>query len=324
MARTTLRGRMRDWALRRQGPDQPPLTLHARRIYILPNRAGLAFGGLIAVTFVAGLNYGSGLAMLLAFWLTGFALVAMLRTHRSLAGLRLDAPHAERVFAGEAVPVQLALAPGVSTMDLRVASPDGVEIPRVAATLDGNSDQQGLLLQFPPGQRGVWTMPALQLSTQAPFGLFRTWAWLSLPLHTEIYPLPEGGRALPAVPGTASGQAIGAAGQDELTWLRPFRDGDSPRQVAWKAYAREAPLLVREYRGNAQLAREFDYDALSGLPVEQRLSQLCAWVLAAFAHGERYRLRLPGDVDLEGSGSAHRDECLVALARFDVEPGSRG
>jgi uncharacterized protein (DUF58 family) len=103
-----------------------------------------------------------------------------------------------------------------------------------------------------------------------------------------------------------------------LTWLRPFREGDSPRQVAWKAYAREAPLLVREYRGNAQLAREFDPGSLPGLPLEQQLSQLCEWVLLADSRGERYRLRLPGGIDLDGAGGAHREACLLALARFDA------
>ena len=47
-------------------------------------------------------------------------------------------------------------------------------------------------------------------------------------------------------------------GADEWLGLRPFRDGDSPRQVDWKAYARDAPLLVKEYSAAGAEMRIFD------------------------------------------------------------------
>jgi uncharacterized protein (DUF58 family) len=309
---------MMAWALRRQGPDLPPLTLRGRRIYILPTRTGLAFGGLLAVAFIAGLNYGSGLAMLLAFWLCGFALAAMMRTQRSMAGTRLLSLRAESVFSGQPIPVFLRLASRTTADDFSASSGDGADLRAGASSSETRFAESEVTLHFAPVRRGIWTLPAVLLATRAPFGLFRTWTWLAPPLQTPIYPAPGGGRPMPEAPGSANGQSPGAAGLDEMTWLRPFREGDSPRQVAWKAYAREAPLLVREYRGNAQLAREFDFDSLPGLPPEQRLSQLCEWVLAADARGERYRLRLPGGTDLDGSGSAHREACLVALAQFET------
>ena len=39
--------------------------LTSRRVYILPTRAGWAFAAVLAVTFIAGMNYGNGLALLL-------------------------------------------------------------------------------------------------------------------------------------------------------------------------------------------------------------------------------------------------------------------
>ncbi len=50
--------------------------------------------------FIAGMNYGNGLALLFSFWLAGFAFVAMVQTQRSLAGTVLHAVSAEPVFAG--------------------------------------------------------------------------------------------------------------------------------------------------------------------------------------------------------------------------------
>src|SRR5579862_1524822 len=55
------------WARKRQGNDALPLTLRARRIYILPTSTGLAAAGLLFLMLLAGLNYNNSLALLLCF-----------------------------------------------------------------------------------------------------------------------------------------------------------------------------------------------------------------------------------------------------------------
>jgi len=102
--------------------------------------------------------------------------------------------------------------------------------------------------------------------------------------------------------------------------LRAWREGDSPRQVAWKAYARGAPLLVREYQGHAAAAPEFDYALLPIRDREARLSQLSRWVVDAAAQNQSWTLRLPGMV-LRGAGTEHRRRSLEELALFDMERG---
>jgi uncharacterized protein (DUF58 family) len=106
---------------------------------------------------------------------------------------------------------------------------------------------------------------------------------------------------------------------DEWATLRAFRDGDSPRQVAWKAYARGAPLLVKEYTASAGAERLFEFAALAGLDTEQRLSQLARWIVNAAADGERFGLVLPQRRIDPDQGPVHRRRCLRALARFGSE-----
>ncbi|MFK5088406.1 DUF58 domain-containing protein, partial [Klebsiella pneumoniae] len=84
------------------------------------------------------------------------------------------------------------------------------------------------------------------------------------------------------------------------------RDGDSPRQVDWKAYAREAPLLVKEYAATGSELRMFDFSALGSLPVEARLEQLARWVVEAELGGERYGLTLPTQNISPDRGPEHR------------------
>jgi uncharacterized protein (DUF58 family) len=308
------------WALRRQGKDALPLVLSSRRVYILPTRTGWAFAAVLGVTFIAGINYGNGLAMLLCFWLAGFALVAMFQTQRQLSGLKITSAQAQAAFAGQAVPLRLQLAARARTSDLRAGTARGAG---VAALSDQPAGQLHLELQLPAPRRGLWQAPALRLESSAPFGLFRTWTWLQLDAPTLVYPTPHGSLPVPQVPGGDNGSSRPGAGLDELAWLRAFREGDSPRQVAWKAYARGAPLLVREYQGSVAAAHEFSFDALRHLGVEARLSQLCRWVVDAAAQNEAWTLSLPGTAPVSGVGAAHRQECLSRLALFAAPGGGR-
>ncbi len=56
--RAFMQRRMATWIRRRQGADLLPITLQRRRLYILPTRTGIAFGALLLLMLVAGLNYG--------------------------------------------------------------------------------------------------------------------------------------------------------------------------------------------------------------------------------------------------------------------------
>src|SRR5262249_7197925 len=98
--RQFLRARIAAWARRRQGPDTPPFTFHSRRIYILPTKLGLTFGGMLAVMLIAGLNYANSAALFLTFLLAGFALVSMHQCHRNLLRTSFISASAPPMFAG--------------------------------------------------------------------------------------------------------------------------------------------------------------------------------------------------------------------------------
>src|SRR6516225_5747022 len=100
---------MAQWIRRRQGSDRLPVRLERRRLYILPTRAGLAFGALLLLMLLAGLNYANSLALSLTFLLTGFALVVMQQCHRNLLGTEVVAALAAAVFARSTGALQLTL-----------------------------------------------------------------------------------------------------------------------------------------------------------------------------------------------------------------------
>jgi uncharacterized protein (DUF58 family) len=313
--RAALDARAAAWVRRRQGEDALPVLLERRRLYILPTRAGLGFSVLLLAMLFAGMNYSNSLALLLTFALGGFAIVGMTQCHRNLLGLSLVAVQSEAAFAGEHGRLTLALEnPGTARHDVAAealgATGRAACAPPAAVTR--------LELRVPARQRGRLRGSRLRLTTAFPFGLFRCWTWVHLPLEVIVYPRPFGTRPPPSGPaGRDHGSARHDAGRDELRDLRPFRDGDSPRQVAWKAYARGMPLLVKEYSGATAEAAVFDFAALADIDLEARLSQLCRWLLDAEARGGRYALRLPTQRIDADRGPAHLARCLRALALYE-------
>jgi uncharacterized protein (DUF58 family) len=315
--RAFMQRRMALWIRRRQGIDLLPVTLHRRRLYILPTRAGVAFAALLLVMLVAGLNYANSLALLTTFLLAGVALVAMHACHRNLLGLTICALSSTDSFAGESAGLQLRIA-NDGAQPRPAIEVDCGDRPAVCTVPAGGESIVELTLPTP--RRGAMPVGRLRVLTTWPFGLFRAWTWLHVDHAVTVYPRPAGRRAMPcaaAARGATAPQPTGEA--DEWATLRPFRDGDSPRQVAWKAYARGAPLLVKEYASSAGAVRMFDFAALAGVDTEQRLSQLARWIVQAADDGERFGLRLPRRHIGLDQGQAHRRRCLRALALFDSE-----
>lgn len=315
-----MRARMAQWIRRRQGLDHLPVRLERRRLYILPTRAGLAFAGLLLLMLIAGMNYANSLALFLTFLLGAFALVVMQQCHRNLLGTEVISCLAPAVFAGGSGAVHVTLASGGGEARPRLEGALAEGALTIASLPAGR--QRRLELPLPATARGIVRLERVRLATAYPFGLFRAWTWMHTPIEMLVYPRPRGALPMPGYAGRRSGtRSLPGAGADEWAGLRPFRDGDSPRQVDWKAYAREAPLLVKEYAQGESELRMFEFASLAPRDVETRLSQLARWVVDAEARGERYGLILPALRLAPDRGPAHRHRCLAALATFGLEDG---
>ncbi|HEY2590020.1 MAG TPA: DUF58 domain-containing protein [Steroidobacteraceae bacterium] len=311
---------MAAWAIARQGVDEFPLHLHRRRLYILPTRAGLGFAVVVFGMLLAALNYGNGTALGLAGLLGGLALVAMHQCHRNLLALEVSSIETTPTFAGGRGLVALTLRNDSRIARLRVqVDSDGAAQPAIV-DLAPNAGARALL-EVPAARRGRLRIERVRISTTHPFGLFRAWTWLRAPLAIIVFPRPRGLRPPPPPEGVRnhSRRSGGGGEQDEWRGLRAFRDGDSPRQVAWKAYARGAPLLVKEYASSGTGQRLFDFGRLPGIDSESRLEQLARWIVDAEARGERYGLVLPGGAFAADRGAEHRRRALTALALHGLE-----
>jgi uncharacterized protein (DUF58 family) len=316
-----LRKRFAAWIRRRQGPDVPPVQLVSRRVYILPTAPGVGYATMVLVMLIAGINYGNSIALFLTFLLAGFALVAMHQCHRNLVRTSLISAAAFPTFAKTRGTLRAVLQNDASFMRYGIEieprdqdASQGDIRPRAQVQIDAGIDAP---------VRGILRIDRLKISTTFPFGLFRAWGWMHMPIDMIVYPRAHGALPMPMDSGFKSGQrSQGLAGADEWLGLRPFREGDSPRQVAWKSYARGAPLLVKEYSAMGAELRMFNFSGLEKLTVEARLEQLARWVVDAETRGERYGLIIPLQRIEPDTGPQHRHRCLTALALHDRERAS--
>lgn len=304
-----------DWARRRQGPDISPLTLRRQRVYILPSAQGLVFALLLFGMLLGAMNYNNNLGFAITFLLAGVGLVSMYHCHGNLNGLRLAVGACEPVFVGEQAQLSVRLE---NTRDQ----------PRYGLTLWLN-DQQHALLDLEPGAscEASFSVPALRrgrvvierfsVASRFPFALFRAWTWVHMNLECIVYPRPSESAPPPPTSYTDTGGAQQSGqGDDDFAGLRDYRPGDSPRHIAWKAFARGQELLVRQFAGTRVVKHVFDLEDAPARGLEERLSILCRWILDAHTAGEAFGLKMPGVMEEPAIGLAHLHHCLRQLALF--------
>jgi uncharacterized protein (DUF58 family) len=312
--------RVRGWIRRRQGADAGPVVLRRGRIYILPTPLGLAYAAMVFAMLLGGLNYNNNLGLAFAFLLTGVGLVAMHHCHGTLEGLALSLHSTESAFVGRQV-----------TFSILLANPSVAARPRIEVSAD---DALPGLADLPPGtsaatelrvaarHRGPVPLPRYEVSTRHPLGLFRAWSVVHPDYRAIAWPRPaERGRPPPRVETDTGGAQDRARGDADFVGLKSFQLGDPLHRIAWKSYARGHGLHVKQFAGTDVTSYIFEWDSLTGLDAESRLSLICRWVIDAHERGEAYGIRLPGSTIEPNVGRAHREHCLTALALYDGTAG---
>jgi len=294
--------------LTRPIPVLPPSR--PQRIYIVPTRAGLAFGGAVIALFAAALNHGNNLALLFACLLAGVGIAALVHTHLCLAATTLQAVEIPSVHCGHHAPCQVHLIrPGKTPWSFAVRAGAGpwthhnAPPGKIQATAPLPTLKRGPLLQVEIG-----------LATTYPLGLARAWTRMLVPVDAVIYPKPWPEYTF--AHGRDQGAEAGVFRGEDPEDLRPFRSGDSVHRIAWKTSARNlargGPLVVME-RETGSRPWMFVWDTTPG-EVEERVSRLTACVLDAHARGYPYGLVLPTTTIPPGNGETHLHRCLRTLA----------
>lgn len=297
------------------------VKLGLRKAYILPTQKGIYYALTLIVMFIWSINYALSLGYAVTFFVAVFALIVLVLTVMNLSGIQVTAVdkvgnHAD-FFAREPAYFRLQIDnqkidPGIHIEAKR----NGL----VAEPLSLNPQSSGILhLPSDDTGRGIKTLEYVKLSSDYPIGLCRSWTWFYFASEICIYPAPRGDLPLPFHPehqGIDEGQ-VDLQGAEDFSTLRDYRAGDNLRHIVWKKAA-VGKISVKTFQSLAgqECILDFNDTTLSGLDTEQRLSQLCAWVLLAEKQGTQYCLQLPNRYIDFGLGQSHRANCLEALACY--------
>ena len=312
---TALKQRFRNWLFRPK-VESGTITLTQRRIFILPTKQGIALALLLVLMLLGDINYNLSLGYVLTFLLAMVAVMSMLHAFRNLAHLEIRTGRTDAVFRGE-----------TAHFIFHFRNPDKLDRYQLnlrhnngsTASFDVPAQQDNeVIFPLAATQRG-WLQPGLlTLYTEFPLGLFHAWSHLHFDTRCLVYPQPLPEAALP--PGNAPDGAgkRSIAGDDDFAGLRKYVAGDALPRIAWKAFAREQGLQVKQF--SAQVGEELwlDFADTPERDLEGKLARMTRWVLDAEAQGLRYGLRLPNGELPANNGTAQRDEFLRRLALFGL------
>lgn len=309
-------GPVQRWLFRLHGPEPAPIVLVQRRIFVLPTRAGVAFGMTLILLLIGSINYFLSLGFMLTFVLAGLGIVAIVHAFRNLVGLEIAPGRCEPVFAGEEALFRVLVRNRRrETRWAVVLQP--TEGTKALIDVPGDTTAEARLA-VPTRARGWRRLERVTLNTTYPLGLIRGWSYVQPDMRCLVYPKPESeAPPLPLAPDGRQGAFQSPFGRDDFTGLRSHQPADPPRHIAWKAVAREAPLLTKQFSGTAAGSVWLDWAALPPtLDTEVRLSRLTAWVIAAHAACVPFGLRLPGIELQPACDAAHVQHCLRELALY--------
>jgi len=305
------------WARKRQGLDATVTRLRPGRVYILPTGVGLIFGLMAFAMLLGSMNYNNNLSFVLTFILAGIGFVSMHQCQRNLVGLELSFAGVEPVFAGQSAQFRVAITNKSKNARHSIGLYTDSAVSEVLDLLPGESKVFSLAVRT--DKRGWVPLQRFGIRTLFPFELFRSWAWLHMDLRGLVYPNPADHAPQPPPTQTAHGhRQHDARGEEDFAGLRKFHEGDSPRHVAWKAYARSGQLLSKQFSGADTSSQWFDFNEVQAEDTEQRLSILTSWIISTDRTLADYGLRMPGAEFSPAHGEAHRQRCLESLALFGL------
>jgi hypothetical protein len=244
----------------------------------------------LLLMLLASINYQLNLGYALTFLLAGAGLVSMHLTHGTLRGLTCTCGPRPRCSPATPALLEVVLTnPGAERYGVACTSRTAARTVPAGSGRRAGTGQASARLAFVPPRRGRFAVPALVAETVFPFGLFRAWTVWRPAGHVLAWPRPESRRRRCRPPPRPDDHRPQQPHRDgaELDGVRPWRRGDSLRQVVWKKVARSGELVSRDTAGAARANSRSTGRPRAADP-ELRLSRLAAWVLAADRAGHAY------------------------------------
>ena len=294
-------------------------TLNRRQLYILPTRIGWFFALILLALFATAIKYNNQLAFMMTFFLASLGQVSSLYTHRNLLDINISIKPAHSTFVGKQAlfPILIGHSRQTARYNLWLICDTFKQTFNLKAQQTFSAK-----IEISANKRGYMPCPPVTLSSQYPIGILFSWSRAFKSKQTcLVYPQPKSFYPLPIDnTGTSADETIRsyATGYEDFNGLRPYEPGDSLRHIHWASMAKLQKPITKQYASNSGSAVLLDWSQLPDtLDKEDKLSQLCQWVLDAEQQQLRYALKLFNNHAEFSSGNQHMHNCLKELALCD-------
>ena len=291
-------------------------SVDRRRLYILPTRIGWYFSLILFALFGIAIKYDNQAAFMMLFILVALGIIAMHQTHNNVIGLGLQTQASKAVFVGETAifPLHLINNSNKDRYAVWLSCGDFAKLSNLSAF-----STQNIELTIAATQRGYLDCQPISLTSQFPIGLLFCWTkQFHSPQRCLVYPQPLDLLAVPEQHGEQGQHAQTTArksNSQDYSGMKNYQAGDRLRDIHWPSLAKANKLVSIEYEQSNTNSLNLSWFALPAkMNTENKLSQLCYWVIQAEHAQQHYQLEMPKQTIKYNLGAAHYHECLSALA----------
>ena len=287
-----------------------------RQLYILPTKIGWYFVMILLALFAIAIKFNNNPAFMMLFMLISIGIVGMHYTHSNMIGMTINTQSAKNIFCGEHAifPVTLENNKNKPRHALWLTSGGFNQL----CNLNENQHKHFGLKQ-PSIQRGYLTCSDIVLTSQFPIGLFFCWSkrykanqkCLVYPQPLDLIEMPEDG----SESGKQQQKSSIKLDTGDYAGMKSYQPGDRIRDIHWPSLAKSQKLITIQHEVRSNSSVNLSWFLLpNSMSVEDRLSQLCYWLLEAEKNNTQYQLEMPNHTIEYARGKSHLNECLTVLA----------
>lgn len=296
-------------------------TIGRRQLYILPTKIGWYYILILLALFAIAIKFNNQPAFIMLFLLISISLIGMIYTHNNVISLSLSNQPAKNIFCGESAifPITLKNDSDKHRYALWLISGGFNQLITLQPYAHKNVE-----LKQPSIQRGYLPCGSINITSQFPIGLFFCWSkrfnpqqrCLVYPQPLNLIPMPDDNSQA----GKQEQRKSVKLDSGDYAGMKIYQPGDRIRDIHWPSLAKTQKLITiqHEIKNNSSVNLSW-FSLPNSMSVEDKLSQLCFWLLEAEKQLNQYQLEMPNHSVEFGRGNAHLHECLTVLALWGSE-----
>lgn len=293
------------------------MKLKSNKTYILPTRYGLIFLPIILIEFIVSITFGHPFAYFITFSSISMIILSAFYTNGALDDVSIGFIENDLVESNKRSKIQFNLNLKENFIKKEIVVESSESSLKDKQTISFGKSFISTRVEYP--KRGIYQIDRIKLSTTFPFGLFYSWKYVDINKSMFVYPKISSSSEvhLTKYMDETEYNSLNKVGtnKDEFFEHKKAQDGDSWKQIDWKAYSRGMGLLTKTYTENQSLGYFFSIDLNTN---EKELEQITNSLFHCYKRSIQTSLSICDDFVSKGLDYKHLSTCLRSISAFSI------